>query len=141
MGVDNLATAIGEERDVIEDVYEPFLIQKGFLQRTRQGRIISCAGAPPEPADWLQAEALPEVVVLGQGSVLRLLGVTLLGCAGEPPLSASTSACVVRRAGEADELGAAQRPTGHKERPPRYSPWGRSMKWPRWAKSQGGPMA
>ena len=31
VGVDNLSTAIGEERDVIEDVYEPFLIQQGFF--------------------------------------------------------------------------------------------------------------
>ena len=44
VGVDNLSTAIGEERDVIEDVYEPFLIQQGFLQRTRQGRVITERG-------------------------------------------------------------------------------------------------
>jgi Holliday junction DNA helicase RuvB len=44
VGVDNLATAIGEERDVIEEVYEPFLIQQGFLQRTRQGRVITDRG-------------------------------------------------------------------------------------------------
>ena len=44
VGIDNLATAIGEERDVIEDVYEPFLIQKGFLQRTRQGRVVTQRG-------------------------------------------------------------------------------------------------
>jgi len=44
VGVDNLSTAIGEERDVIEDVYEPFLIQQGFLQRTRQGRVITARG-------------------------------------------------------------------------------------------------
>jgi Holliday junction DNA helicase RuvB len=37
--VDNLAAAIGEERDTIEDVLEPFLIQQGFLQRTPRGRI------------------------------------------------------------------------------------------------------
>ncbi|MEP7208994.1 MAG: Holliday junction branch migration DNA helicase RuvB [Casimicrobiaceae bacterium] len=39
VGVDNLAAAIGEERDTIEDVLEPFLIQLGFLQRTSRGRI------------------------------------------------------------------------------------------------------
>jgi len=39
VGVDNLAAAIGEERDTIEDVLEPFLIQQGFLQRTTRGRI------------------------------------------------------------------------------------------------------
>ncbi|HZH57879.1 Holliday junction branch migration DNA helicase RuvB [Yanghanlia caeni] len=39
VGVDSLAAAIGEERDTIEDVIEPFLIQTGFLQRTPRGRI------------------------------------------------------------------------------------------------------
>ena len=39
VGVENLAAAIGEERDTIEDVLEPFLIQQGYLQRTPRGRI------------------------------------------------------------------------------------------------------
>ena len=39
VGLDNLAAAIGEERDTIEDVLEPFLIQQGYLQRTPRGRI------------------------------------------------------------------------------------------------------
>ncbi|WP_404402057.1 Holliday junction branch migration DNA helicase RuvB [Idiomarina seosinensis] len=39
VGLDNLAAAIGEEKDTIEDVLEPFLIQQGFLQRTPRGRI------------------------------------------------------------------------------------------------------
>ena len=39
VGVDNLAAAIGEERDTIEDVLEPYLIQQGYLQRTLRGRI------------------------------------------------------------------------------------------------------
>ncbi|HQD84471.1 MAG TPA: Holliday junction branch migration DNA helicase RuvB, partial [Quisquiliibacterium sp.] len=38
VGLDNLAAAIGEERDTIEDVLEPYLIQQGFLQRTPRGR-------------------------------------------------------------------------------------------------------
>jgi len=41
VGIDNLAAAIGEERDTLEDVVEPFLIQQGFLQRTPRGRIAS----------------------------------------------------------------------------------------------------
>ena len=44
VGIDNLSTAIGEESDTIEDMYEPFLIMKGFLQRTRQGRILTSKG-------------------------------------------------------------------------------------------------
>jgi len=41
VGIDNLAAAIGEERDTLEDVVEPFLIQQGLLQRTPRGRIAS----------------------------------------------------------------------------------------------------
>lgn len=39
VGVDNLAAAISEERDTIEDVLEPYLIQQGFLKRTPRGRM------------------------------------------------------------------------------------------------------
>ncbi|WP_275426475.1 Holliday junction DNA helicase RuvB C-terminal domain-containing protein, partial [Vibrio variabilis] len=41
VGLDNLAAAIGEEKDTIEDVIEPYLIQQGYLQRTPRGRIAS----------------------------------------------------------------------------------------------------
>jgi len=43
VGVDNLAAAIGEARDTIEDVLEPYLIQQGFLQRTPRGRVATSA--------------------------------------------------------------------------------------------------
>ena len=55
VGVDNLAAAIGEERDTIEDVLEPFLIQQGFLQRTSRGRVATALSyrhfglTPPGP--------------------------------------------------------------------------------------------
>jgi Holliday junction DNA helicase RuvB len=39
VGLDNLAAAIGEEKDTIEDVLEPYLIQQGYLQRTPRGRM------------------------------------------------------------------------------------------------------
>ncbi len=58
VGLDNLAAAIGEERDTIEDVIEPFLIQHGYIQRTPRGRIASPAtyahlglAAPRAPGD------------------------------------------------------------------------------------------
>ncbi len=44
VGVESLAAAIGEEKMTIEDVYEPYLIQEGYLQRTARGRI-ACARA------------------------------------------------------------------------------------------------
>ncbi len=56
VGVDNLAAAIGEERDTIEDVLEPYLIQQGYLQRTSRGRVATANAykhfglAPPRNA-------------------------------------------------------------------------------------------
>ncbi len=41
VGLDTLAASTGEERNTIEDVYEPFLLQLGFLQRTPKGRIVT----------------------------------------------------------------------------------------------------
>jgi Holliday junction DNA helicase RuvB len=38
-GIETLSSALGEERDTLEDVYEPYLIQEGFLQRTPRGRV------------------------------------------------------------------------------------------------------
>ena len=43
VGVDPLAAALSEPRDAIEDIIEPFLIQKGFLQRTPRGRLLTSA--------------------------------------------------------------------------------------------------
>lgn len=58
VGVENLAAAIGEERDTIEDVLEPFLIQQGYLQRTPRGRVATALayahlglGAPRKDGD------------------------------------------------------------------------------------------
>ncbi len=39
VGIDTLAAAVGEERDTLEDVYEPYLVKEGFLDRTPRGRI------------------------------------------------------------------------------------------------------
>jgi len=43
VGIDNLAAAIGEERETIEDVLEPYLIQQGYLMRTPRGRVVTQA--------------------------------------------------------------------------------------------------
>jgi holliday junction DNA helicase RuvB len=43
VGLDNIAASIGEERDTIEDVIEPYLIQQGYLQRTPRGRLATLA--------------------------------------------------------------------------------------------------
>ena len=39
VGIDNIAASIGESKDTIEDILEPYLIQQGYLQRTPRGRI------------------------------------------------------------------------------------------------------
>jgi holliday junction DNA helicase RuvB len=57
VGVDTLAAAVSEEKDTIEDVYEPFLIQEGFLKRTPRGRVATkrayvhfgLTPSPPKP--------------------------------------------------------------------------------------------
>jgi Holliday junction DNA helicase RuvB len=41
VGIDNLAAAVGEERETLEDVVEPYLIQQGLLQRTPRGRVVA----------------------------------------------------------------------------------------------------
>ena len=41
VGVETLAAALSEPRDAIEDIIEPFLIQKGFIQRTPRGRLLT----------------------------------------------------------------------------------------------------
>ena len=41
VGVETMAAALGDERDVIEEVVEPFLIQEGFVQRTPRGRLLT----------------------------------------------------------------------------------------------------
>ena len=73
VGLDNIAASIGEERDTIEDVIEPYLIQQGYLQRTPRGRIATLAAyrhlgvAPPKSAGELFAgllrSAIPETSI------------------------------------------------------------------------------
>ena len=41
VGIDSLATSIGEETSTIEDMYEPYLIQIGYIKRTSRGRIVT----------------------------------------------------------------------------------------------------
>ncbi|MBO7690546.1 MAG: Holliday junction branch migration DNA helicase RuvB, partial [Clostridia bacterium] len=53
LGLDTIAAAIGEDATTIEDVYEPYLMQIGFLSRTPRGRVVTPAGyrhlGLPEP--------------------------------------------------------------------------------------------
>ncbi|MGE0726228.1 MAG: Holliday junction branch migration DNA helicase RuvB [Alphaproteobacteria bacterium] len=63
VGVETLAAALSEQRDVIEEVIEPYLIQQGFLQRTPRGRLLTnqtygYLGLPPRPAASAQFDLL-----------------------------------------------------------------------------------
>ena len=56
VGVGSLAAALSEERDALEDIHEPFLIQAGFLDRTSRGRVATAKayeyfGLPPADRD------------------------------------------------------------------------------------------
>nr|WP_242823364.1 Holliday junction branch migration DNA helicase RuvB [Thermaerobacter subterraneus] len=70
VGLETLAAAIGEEPETIEDVYEPYLMQMGFLQRTPRGRVLARRAYEhlglPVPA-WLDAEG-PETGVRPGGA-------------------------------------------------------------------------
>jgi Holliday junction DNA helicase RuvB len=62
VGVETLAAALGDQRDVLEEVIEPYLIQQGFLQRTPRGRMLARKGweflglEPPAPSLACAAE-------------------------------------------------------------------------------------
>jgi holliday junction DNA helicase RuvB len=61
VGVETMGAALGEEADTLEHVYEPFLLQEGFIQRTPRGRIATLrayelVGVPPPPPGTRQAE-------------------------------------------------------------------------------------
>ena len=63
VGLNNLAVAVGEESDTLEEVYEPYLIQEGYLERTSKGRV-----ATPLACERLQLE-LPRKRSAPQGEL------------------------------------------------------------------------
>ncbi|MDR2806696.1 MAG: Holliday junction branch migration DNA helicase RuvB [Puniceicoccales bacterium] len=61
VGINTIAVAVGEERQTLEDVHEPFLIQEGYLQRTAQGRILTAKGwqlLKKDPENEMQGKLL-----------------------------------------------------------------------------------
>jgi len=62
VGVETIAAAIGEEKSTIEDVYEPYLLQEGYLQRTPRGRVATVQAylhfGIPRPGEGLQGRLL-----------------------------------------------------------------------------------
>ncbi len=72
VGVDNLAAALSEQRDAIEEVIEPYLIQRGLLQRTPRGRMLTAAGfryvglTPPATSGQMELLAAGAEIVAGE---------------------------------------------------------------------------
>lgn len=65
VGIENLAAAVGEDRDTLEDVVEPYLIQQGFVQRTPRGRMATMLAwehfrMPPPGAEAMLVKAFVE---------------------------------------------------------------------------------
>ena len=54
VGIDNLSAAIGEERTTIEDIYEPYLVQEGYLQRTARGRVATKTAYDHFSREWME---------------------------------------------------------------------------------------
>ena len=54
VGIDSISSAIGEERTTIEDIYEPYLVQEGFLQRTARGRVATKAAYRHFGKEWME---------------------------------------------------------------------------------------
>ena len=74
VGVETLAAALSEQRDIIEEVIEPFLLQQGLLQRTPRGRMLTEGGfrhlgITPTKATLRQLDLLPEADVEADGDV------------------------------------------------------------------------
>ena len=51
VGIETIAAALGEARDAIEEIVEPYLMQQGFVQRTPRGRMLTGAGLWPSGAE------------------------------------------------------------------------------------------
>lgn len=68
VGIETLAASSGEERETIEDVYEPYLLQVGFLARTPRGRVMLRRGYEHMGLNYVERESLKEVVE-GAGQV------------------------------------------------------------------------
>ena len=64
VGLTTLAVAVGEEPDTVEDVYEPFLLQQGFMMRTPRGRVAT-------PAAWLHIGLTPPVAAVPTPSLFE----------------------------------------------------------------------
>lgn len=61
VGIETLSSALGEERDTLEDVYEPYLLQEGFIQRTPRGRIATRLAFEHLGKTWEKSDLFSEI--------------------------------------------------------------------------------
>ena len=105
VGLSTLAVTLGEETDTIEDVYEPYLLQLGFLQRTPRGRVITKLGRA-----HVGAPAAPEPRLF-DGVIRRAAAVVVAvlasaGCGGSGRLTADgLASCLADRGVESAPRG------------------------------------
>ena len=66
VGIETIAAALGEARDAIEEIVEPYLMQQGFVQRTPRGRVLASAGLRPSGVERAAAIAGADRPVLGR---------------------------------------------------------------------------
>jgi Holliday junction DNA helicase RuvB len=64
VGIETLSSALGEERDTLEDVYEPYLIQEGFIQRTPRGRVATRTAFEHLGFEWNEAPGIQSEPVI-----------------------------------------------------------------------------
>jgi len=62
VGIETLSSALGEERDTLEDVYEPYLIQEGLIQRTPRGRVATQSGYRHMGIEWESKPGQPSLL-------------------------------------------------------------------------------
>ena len=106
VGLSTLAVAIGEEADTIEDVYEPFLLQRGFLMRTPRGRVLTRLGlrALRRHASGGGPSSRGPAPCSGESGRGRVTSMKLLlhTCCG--PCASATIPCLDRPRGGSDRL-------------------------------------
>ena len=115
VGLSTLAVALGEETDTIEDVYEPYLLQLGFLQRTPRGRMITELGRQARrrrPGRREPVLAMPELWTPGMSGPLE--SSSAASSAGSRAFAPST--------GSSGRVSASSSPTARSTASPRSRP-------------------
>jgi Holliday junction DNA helicase RuvB len=66
VGIETLAAALSEDRDTLEDVFEPYLLQEGFIVRTKRGREATERAYRHLGVEWIRGRAPEQRTLFGQ---------------------------------------------------------------------------